>query len=175
MIGLKEFLQRTTRSLGQLIKAMLISSGINFIIMLIGFYVLGISFYGLKALLIGILDLLPVVGGGIVLIPWSIISLVSGKTRLALGLIIIYLITFLVKQILEPIIMGKSIGLNPIYTLGITIVAVGVLGPALGTIAGALISVLLSVYLQIQEERKTLNNPVKDRVREGDMDDNFKV
>lgn len=147
---LKEFLNRTGYGLLQFIKAMVITSIINFVVVLIGLRFAEVPYFGLLAFAIAIVDLLPVIGSGIVLIPWAIISLISGRTQLAIILVVIYVITFIIKQVLEPIILGKSIGLKPLYTLGITIVSMIVLTPAVGAIVGAIISIMLSVYLSMK-------------------------
>ena len=152
-----DLIKRTGYGLKQFLKAMLISSIINFIVLLIGLRIANVPNYGLVALGIAVADLLPVIGAGIILIPWAIIALVSGNGTLAATLIVIYIITFILKQILEPIILGKSIGLKPLYTLGITVVSMIVLTPGIGAIVGAIISIVLGAYLDIKETRKYRN------------------
>lgn len=152
-----DLIKRTGYGLKQFLKAMVISSIINFIVLLIGLRIANVPNYGLVALGIAVADLLPVIGAGIILIPWAIIALLSGNGTLAATLIVIYIITFILKQILEPIILGKSIGLKPLYTLGITVVSMMVLTPGIGAIVGAIISIVLGAYLDIKETRKHRN------------------
>ncbi len=146
----KEFLRRAGYGVGQFIKATLISSLVSFIVILIGLKMANVPYYGLLAFVIGIVDVLPFIGAGFVLLPWAIITLIQGNINLAASLVIIYIITFVLKQILEPLILGKSIGLKPLYTLGITILSMVALGPAVGAIVGAMVSILIAVYIDMK-------------------------
>ena len=71
----------------------------------------------LKAALIAMLDILPILGTGGIMIPWAIISLVLGYTKLGLQLLLIYGIVTVVRNYLEPKIVGTQLGLHPIITL----------------------------------------------------------
>ena len=100
------------------------------LIMLITFGELMIGFSILKAIglldnnyivmiavAIAIFDILPVAGSGGILIPWSLINLVLGNFGLALGIIIIYIAISVIRQYLEPKIVGSTLGVHPIITL----------------------------------------------------------
>jgi sporulation integral membrane protein YtvI len=87
------------------------------IIMFIGFEVLRVGYSFLFALGIAFLDVLPVFGTGAVLWPWAIIDVITGNYIRAVGLVIIYLICQVVKQVLQPKMVGDSIGLHPLATL----------------------------------------------------------
>lgn len=87
------------------------------VIMFIGFEILNVGYSFLFALGIAFLDVLPVFGTGAILWPWAVISVVTGNYIRAVGLIIIYLICQIVKQLLQPKMVGDSIGLNPLATL----------------------------------------------------------
>jgi len=69
------------------------------------------------AFMIAFVDILPVLGCGTVLIPWSIIEFVSGNIALGSGIIVLYLIITLVRQLTEPKIVGNFIGLHPLASL----------------------------------------------------------
>ena len=69
------------------------------------------------SVLIAIIDILPALGTGTVMIPWAIVSLFTGKIPLAIGLGCMYGIILIVREIIEPKIVGKQIGLNPVVTL----------------------------------------------------------
>ena len=71
----------------------------------------------LIGILIGIFDALPIVGSGMILLPWSIITLLTGNTVRGLSIFIIYVVVVVVRQIIEPKIVGKHVGLRPIVTL----------------------------------------------------------
>lgn len=148
---LKNYLKRLGLGLRDIVKALVISSFINFIILSIGLYILDIRYFPLIALIIAIVDLLPVLGAGTILIPWSVIVLLVGDERLALGLGILFLITFLSNQIIEPIVIGKSLGLNPIFTILITIACILIFSPAIGAILGPVISMAIGVFLELRK------------------------
>lgn len=82
-----------------------------------GFLVLGVDYALLLAVLIAILDFLPILGTGTVLIPWALIRLVSGQYAFAFGLFIIYVLTLVLRQIIQPKIVGDTMGLDPLMTL----------------------------------------------------------
>lgn len=69
------------------------------------------------AIAIAVFDILPVAGSGGILIPWSIISLVLGDYPKAIGLIVIYVVISVIRQYIEPKIVGSSLGVHPIVTL----------------------------------------------------------
>ncbi|MDK2800338.1 MAG: hypothetical protein PWQ70_1957 [Clostridiales bacterium] len=99
------------------IKAQLILMSITFVEVSIGLLVIGVDYAILLALLISFIDALPILGTGTVLIPWGIISLAMGNYPMAFSLIILYGIVLLVRQLLEPKIVGVQIGLYPLVTL----------------------------------------------------------
>lgn len=71
----------------------------------------------LGALAIAALDALPVIGAGIILIPWAVVSLLGGETFMGIGLLVLYATVTVVRQIAEPRIVGKNIGLHPLASL----------------------------------------------------------
>lgn len=81
------------------------------------FKVFGIEHAVLKAAIIALLDILPILGTGGIMIPWGIISLVLGYTKLGIQLLIIYVIVTVVRNYVEPKIVGTQLGLHPIITL----------------------------------------------------------
>ena len=90
---------------------------ITFVELSIGLSVIGINRAMLVALLIAIFDILPVLGTGGIMIPWVVISAFSGDYPLALGLLIVYVVITIIRNILEPKIVGSQIGLHPVITL----------------------------------------------------------
>lgn len=83
----------------------------------IGFSILGIDYALLLAALIALIDILPVFGVGGVLIPWSVVLLISKNYYIGFGLLIIYGCVTVVRQIVEPKIIGGSLGIHPLLTL----------------------------------------------------------
>lgn len=86
-------------------------------ILLAGFVILGVPYGFLLAILIAMLDFLPIFGTGTVLIPWAVFRLFTGNYAYAVGLILIYVTTQVVRQIIQPKIVGDSMGLPPLTTL----------------------------------------------------------
>jgi len=81
------------------------------------FTLFGIENAVLKASLIAMLDILPILGTGGIMIPWAVISLLLGYTPLGIRLLIIYIIVTVVRNYVEPKIVGTQLGLHPIITL----------------------------------------------------------
>jgi sporulation integral membrane protein YtvI len=69
------------------------------------------------ALLTAIIDIIPVLGTGSVLIPWAIISFITGNYALGLGLLIVYVIITVIRQVIEPKLVAGQLGLPPFLTL----------------------------------------------------------
>jgi sporulation integral membrane protein YtvI len=109
--------QHLFSSLFKWLKAQLILCSVCFAELLIGFLILGLEYAFLLALLIAMVDFLPVLGAGTVLIPWSIASLLLGNFKLAIGLAVIYVVILLVRNTLEPNVVGIQIGMHPLVTL----------------------------------------------------------
>ena len=81
------------------------------------FSLFGIENAVLKATLIAVMDIMPILGTGGVMIPWAVTSLVLGYTKLGLELFLIYGIVTVVRNYVEPKIVGAQLGLHPIITL----------------------------------------------------------
>ena len=96
---------------------------ITFFELFLGFSILSLlgimnnSYYVLIAALIAIFDILPIAGSGGVLIPWSLIALVMGNYKQAIGIILMYIIISVVRQYIEPKIVGDTLGVHPLVTL----------------------------------------------------------
>lgn len=99
------------------IKAYSILLSITFIELSIGLTIMGVENSITIAALIAILDILPVLGTGGVLIPWAIIEVIRGNVFITVGLLLIYVIVLVIRNILEPKIVGQQIGLHPILML----------------------------------------------------------
>lgn len=90
---------------------------ITFLTLCIGFLALQISYAPLWAILISLVDALPILGTGMVLVPWSLVCYLQGDTVRAIGLLGIYAAASLLRSILEPRLVGKQLGLDPLVTL----------------------------------------------------------
>ncbi len=89
----------------------------TFIIMLFGFLILGIKYAVLFAFIVALLDALPLIGVGTVLVPWSVYQIVFGNTRLGIGLVILFITHAVTRQFIEPKIVGKNLGIHPVISL----------------------------------------------------------
>lgn len=87
------------------------------LILFVGFLILGINYAVLLAILIAFLDMLPFFGTGTAICPWAVFKLLSGDYKMAIGLVIIYGVSQLVRQVIQPKIVGDTIGLDPLTTL----------------------------------------------------------
>ena len=94
----------------------------------LGLLIIGVRRAVLLAALIAIFDIFPVVGAGAILLPWAVISLIQGKTLQALGLLILYVVILVVRQFLEPKVVGKQVGLPPLVTLACMFVGTSLFG-----------------------------------------------
>ena len=99
------------------LRALLILMGLTFAGLAVGFFALGISYPLVAAFLIALVDLLPVLGTGTVLIPWAVMLLFKGETYTGVGLLILFAAVAVIRQFLEPKIVGASLGLHPLVTL----------------------------------------------------------
>ena len=101
-----------------------------------GLFILKNPYALLLGITIGILDALPFIGTGIIYLPWAVLSGVMGDWRLCVGILVIYGICYLVRELLEPKLMGKQIGMTSLEMIismyvGIRLFGLGgvVLGP----------------------------------------------
>lgn len=86
-------------------------------VLYVGFKILGVSYAFLLAILIALLDFLPVFGTGTVLIPWAVFEALTGDFRMTIGLAVIYVASQGFHQAVQPKMVGDSMGINPLYTL----------------------------------------------------------
>lgn len=91
--------------------------GVVALLLIAGFLILGIPYAAIWGILIAILDFLPVFGTGTALIPWALIQLIGGRVYMAIGLAACWLITQAAHQMIQPKMVGDSMGLDPLKTL----------------------------------------------------------
>lgn len=139
MINIKDDLQFAL--LGY-VKAQLILMSITFVEISIGLLIIGIEYAILLGLLISLIDALPILGTGTVLIPWALFSLVTGNYKLGLSLLMLYGVALLVRQLLEPRVLGGQIGLYPLITLMSMYVGLQVFG-IIGMILGPILMLVI--------------------------------
>lgn len=127
-----ELARKISRQSGSTIRQFIVSYGlillITFTELSIGFLLIGVNNALLWAALISVFDILPVVGCGGILIPWTLINFIIGNTRFGIGLALLYLIITVVRNIVEPRIVGKQVGLHPLVTLMSMVIGSSLMG-----------------------------------------------
>ena len=94
----------------------------------IGLLVLRVKYALLLSLLIAVIDILPVLGTGTVLIPWGIAELLFKNTALGIGILVLYAVITVIRNFAEPKIIGKQMGINPLFTLLSMFIGIKLLG-----------------------------------------------
>lgn len=110
-------LTRLKSALGGWLKAQVKLSGVTFLLAAVGLTLLGIPHGPLWAVLIALVDAVPLLGTGTALIPWSLVSFLQGDRLQAFGLLGLYAAAVLTRSVLEPRLVGKQLGLDPLVTL----------------------------------------------------------
>ncbi|TAH66231.1 MAG: sporulation integral membrane protein YtvI [Anaerolineaceae bacterium] len=132
-------------TIAKFIKAYSAIISITFLELSVGFWILRIPNPFLFGAMIAVIDVLPILGTGAVLIPWAIIALILGNTKIGIGMFILYIVITAVRQAIEPKIVGQQIGLHPIITLILMYVGaqlMGVLGLLLLPVIATIIKTL---------------------------------
>lgn len=102
---------------GGYFKAQFKIMGVMYVLLAVGLSVIGVRYGWIWAAGIAFLDMLPVFGTGAVLWPWTVIKLLSGNYGMALGMLIIYAVCQVTHQLIQPKLIGDSVGMNPFATL----------------------------------------------------------
>lgn len=98
-------------------KAQLILSLLTFVLAYIGLSVLRVDFSLIMAIIIVIVDILPILGTGSVLVPWAIYAFSQGQTNLGIGFVVLFLVITVVRRAVEPKIMSSNMGISPLAAL----------------------------------------------------------
>ncbi len=116
---------------------------------LVGLLILCPSYAWLWALVIAAVDVLPILGAGTVLIPWGVISIINGQYFLGIGLVVLYIVITVVRQIAEPYVLGKGLGLHPLASL----VAMFFAFRLFGVMGMMLAPVILAVLIKLKTKK----------------------
>lgn len=144
-------------TVGGYFKAQFKIMGVVALILLAGFFVLKVDYAILLAVLIAFLDMLPFLGTGTVLFPWAAYKILIQDYRMALGLMILYAITQVIRQVIQPKLIGDSVGLAPLPTLFLLYI-----GYRLGGFLGMLVAIPLGMTLIHLYRRGVFNNVIED-------------
>lgn len=123
-------------AVGGYIKAQLKIMVVVAVILFVGLNVIGVKYTSLLAILISFIDMIPFLGTGTIMIPWFLYKFLVGNYQVAVGLVILYVITQVTRQLIQPKLVGDSMGLNPLLTLFLLY-----WGYKLGSVIGLLVSV----------------------------------
>ncbi len=129
-------------AVGGYLKAQIKIMGVVFLILWVGLTLLQVHYAVLIAIVIAFLDFLPFFGTGTAMIPWALYKFLVGNVKMAVLLLIVYAITQLVRQLIQPRMLGKSMGLNPLVTLILLY-----LGYRLGGVTGMIVAVPFGMIL----------------------------
>lgn len=147
-------------------KAQLILLGVNFVVVTTGMLIAGMKGWSpLIALGISLLDLLPVIGSGVVFVPWAIIALLLKNTPMAITVGATYIAMVVLRMILDPIITGKNIGLSPLLTLAASVgglILFGAAGAIIGPAIAAVANILFRVLFPKRSTKKTAPSEASD-------------
>lgn len=144
-------------SLGSYLKAQGILITITFCELLIGFSLFDVDYAVILAVTIAIIDALPILGTGTVLIPWGIVLLIMGNYTLGFCILGLYLFVLIVRQLIEPKIVGHQIGVYPLLTLIAMYTGVKFLG-LFGVIVGPIVLIILKNVLSGVYEKGVLKD-----------------
>ena len=143
-----ETARRMRRVLSRWLLAQCKLMSLTFCIVAAGLTLLRIPSSLLWALLVALVDALPILGTGTVLVPWSVVCFLQGDTPRALGILGTYITAALIRSMLEPRLLGKHLGLDPLVTL-----AALYIGYRLWGVGGMILAPLLTVAaLQLRRE-----------------------
>ena len=125
---------------------------ITFTALVVGFLILRVEYVFLIALLVALLDALPILGLGTALIPWAVVSLILGNLYLGIGLIVLYVLITVLHHAIEPQLLGRSLGLHPILMLMALYAGLKLFG-----VIGAIVAPILAVFLKVLFTKESAN------------------
>ena len=135
------------------LRAYLLLFLLTFFEVLVGLLILGRPYAFLLALVVALVDLLPILGAGTVLVPWAVVMLLLKNYYLGVGLLILFGVITIVRQIAEPHIVGGSLGLHPLVSLFFLFAGLQLFG-FWGMILGPAIALILKEFLQTESTKK---------------------
>ncbi len=148
------FYKSLKQAVGGYVKAQLRIEVWMYILILLGLTVLNVRYALLIALLIAIIDILPFFGSGAVLVPWAIVTALGGGYVRAIGFLVIWGVGQLFRQIIQPKIMGDSIGMEPIPTIVLLFIGYKTAG-----VIGMLVAVPVGIIVVNMNEAGFFDTP----------------
>lgn len=148
------FKDSALRAAASVLRAQALLTFVAFVFLFVGFLLLNVNYPLLLSGLIALLDFLPVLGVGLFLVPWGVVSLLAGEKLLGIGLLVLFGVIAIVRQVLEPRVLGKGYGLHPLVTL-FSLYAGGRLFGVFGLLVFPMLTLLLFEILFPNEEKKS--------------------
>lgn len=142
----KNFTNIKSDTLGALsgyIKAQIILLFLTFLEVSVGLFVIGSNYALVVGLLVALSDLIPILGTSIIMVPWIAWSAFTGNMNFAIGLAIVYVLSVILRQVLEPKIVGDQLGMHPLVTLSAMYIGLSLFG-----IVGALVALITVIILK---------------------------
>lgn len=137
-----------TGTMGKCILSYCLIFGMTFAELTAGLFLLGIKNAFAIAFIIAVLDILPVLGTGTVLIPWAVLAFASGRISTGVGVFGLYLVITVVRNLIEPKLVGKQMGLSPVIMLPCMLIGLKFFG-----IIGLFVVPLLVSFLKQLNDR----------------------
>ena len=147
---LTDIVERVLDVAGKYFRSYALLLMITFFELLLGLFILRIPNAFALALVIALIDFLPVIGAGAVMIPWAVILLIIGRSGTGMGILLLAVVVTVVRNITEPRIVGKQMGIHPLITLAAMFVGTklfGFLGLILLPMAAAICIPIISERL----------------------------
>jgi len=138
-------------TISSLFKAYFIIFLVTFIELFCGFYIIGVKEALMLSFVIAFFDFLPVLGLDMILVPWIIVVAFQNQISLALGLLVIYIVVIITKNILEPKLISKQIGVHPLVTLFGMFLGAKILG-MIGMIAMPVLIIIIKRIYELNKE-----------------------
>ncbi len=151
---LSSFMGRTRKVAGAYTKAYLSLLLLTYSELLAGFLILNIERPVPLALLIALIDLLPVLGVGTVLIPYGIFCLIAGDMYRGIGLLVLFALMYVVRQFAEPRLLSTTLGVHPLFTLFAVYAGFSLFGIFGVLLAPFVLYGLKAVCMSFREEKK---------------------
>lgn len=136
------------------LKAQLTVEGVIFAVLLAGFFILRIRYAFLIALIAAIVDAIPVLGTGTILLPWAVVSIILGDGVVGWGLVSLYGVCLVTRQIIEPKIVGNNLGIHPVVSIISIYLGMrffGILGLLLGPIVALLLKSMIAENIKTEQ------------------------
>jgi sporulation integral membrane protein YtvI len=117
LLGIRHVLERMGKTVLTYIKAQFVIIFLVSCVCALGFWIMKSPYFLILGIILGALDALPVIGTGTFLYPAAVVFVLQGKTMIALGCVLLDLVTSLLREFLEPRLLGEKLGISPVYIL----------------------------------------------------------